>query len=132
MTGVVILLSIIQIFLLWPRIMRWLQPAIQRWMMRRMENYVRKAAGMPPRDNSRKNSRTRSGRQNEQGYQKRDRHRRQHTDGPIIPKEYAEDVEFTETVEYSSDRSINPGATKKHQTSVRMESQVSDAEWEEV
>ena len=49
-----------------------------------------------------------------------------------IPKEYAEDVEFTETVEYSSDRSINPGATKKHQTSVRMESQVSDAEWEEV
>lgn len=52
------------------------------------------------------------------------------TDGPIIPKEYAEDVEFTETVSYSSDREVAPDSPRPDD--IREEPQVSDAEWEEI
>lgn len=126
MSAAVTLVIIIALFLLWPRIIRWLRPVIQRWMMRRVENYVRKAAGMPPRQEARK----------KRSPHPDDNHPWQRAERPgpmrephIIPPEYAEDVEFTETVEYSSDRNIGSDAPGKR---VRNENQVSDAEWEEI
>lgn len=126
MSAAVTLVIIIALFLLWPRIIRWLRPVIQRWMMRRVENYVRKAAGMPPRQEARKKRSPRPA--DSQPWQRAERPapmREPH----LIPPEYAEDVEFTETVEYSSDRNIASDAPGKR---VRNENQVSDAEWEEI
>lgn len=55
-------------------------------------------------------------------------HSHRRSDEPIIPKEYAVDVEFTEVKEYSSDRF---SASGEKMESYR-ESQVSDVEWEEI
>lgn len=57
---------------------------------------------------------------------------------PIIPKEYAQDVEFTESHTYSSDININETSADGSKThthikqEITVESQVSDAEWEEI
>ena len=51
-------------------------------------------------------------------------------DGPIIPKEYAEDVEFVETIDYSE--TVIAASDRKGNTTVYHESQVTDVEWEEI
>lgn len=125
----VIILIIILLFLLWPRIMAWLGPLFQRWAMRRVEKMVRNAAGMPPRDDRRrKQSGKRRG-----GNEGKKTSRRQRPSEPIIPKEYAEDVEFTETVDYESDRVVAPdGEHVSEHIKIKVEQQVSDAEWVEI
>lgn len=92
---------------------------------------------MPPRPGSGKKRRERSSRpdrESEQEYYYRQRRQRSHSSyssGPIIPKEYAEDVEFVETKEFSQTIiSQSPADTRRKET-FREESQVSDAEWEE-
>jgi len=121
MTTAIILLILFLLFLLWPRIMRALRPVIHRWMARRMENFIRKAAGMPQieqRHNERQNA--------------RHAYRTYGKGEPIIPKEYAEDVEFTETVRYSSDKDVASDGTRRASERTSAETQVSDAEWEEI
>lgn len=63
--------------------------------------------------------------------QQRQRSRRQPASGPVIPKEYAQDVEFSESRIYASDQSLKEesDADGLH---VKVESQVSDVEWEEI
>ena len=111
---------------------------ISRWLkrkaMERAEDYMRQSMGMPPRDKKKKRN-SQSGNTNSQGgyYYQRERRntygRDRYGNEPLIPKEYAEDVEFTETKDYSSSESENKGGEKLE---TYHESQVSDAEWTEV
>lgn len=94
-----VLILIVLFFGLW-LLMPWLKRRAQRMMLNKMEDMMRNAAGMPPRekkrDKSRKNSRKSS--ENSRSY-----NRGSSGSGHIIPPEYAEDVEFTEYKDYSSD-----------------------------
>lgn len=87
---------------------------------------MRNAMGMPPRDKSRQSSRqtSSSGRSHYRGASTGQK-RRQPSGGPVIPKEYAEDVEYTEIRSYSEDTVIADDGGELHYAS---ESQVSDAE----
>ena len=122
------LLILILIFIGLPIVWRWLKPYFFRWMQRRTEDYVRNAMGMPPRDKSKKQSSRRqsysSGSYSSGAYGHRSR-RYGYSSGPIIPKEYAVDVEYTEIRSYSSEDTIaSDGDTVRY----KVESQVSDAE----
>lgn len=123
------LLILILIFIGVPLLWRWLKPYFFRWMQRRTEDYVRNAMGMPPRDKS--NSRSGGRRSNSSsGSYSSDRYgqnarSRGYSSGPLIPKEYAVDVEYTEIRSYSSESTIaSDGDTVRY----KVESQVSDAE----
>lgn len=136
MTTAIILILLLVLFMLWSRIMSWLQPYIQRWMARRIEKFVRNAAGMPPPPKQKKSRarRENAGHSAPQGdaYRSRAGYRDRQDDEPVIPREYAEDVEFTETVDYSEDRFTDRDGREHTSTRIRTESQVSDAEWEEI
>lgn len=123
MTGLIVL--IILIFGV-PYLWRLLRPYFYRWMQRRAEDYMRNAMGMPPRDKSRQSSRqtSSSGRSQYRGASTGQK-RRQPSGGPVIPKEYAEDVEYTEIRSYSEDTVIADDGGEVRYAS---ESQVSDAE----
>lgn len=137
----IFLVIIILIILCWPMISKWMQG----FLARRTEDYLRKATGMPPRPGSREAKR--QARQQQQqtsnaysssssrrsGSRSRNRQssssRSYSSHEPLIPKEYAEDVEFVETISYS-ETSIGPDYTGSR--TVYHESQVSDAEWVEI
>lgn len=124
------LLILILIFIGVPLLWRWLKPYIFRWAQHRTEDYVRRRMGMPPRDRSDSSSRQRqsyssSGEYSGEGYSSysngnRSRRQRYYSSGPLIPKEYAVDVEYTEIRSYSSENADRVRYT--------VESQVSDAE----
>ena len=85
-----------------PRISAWLK----RKAMERAENYLRNAMGMPPREKTgrkgagKNESRNFGGNPYERDYQRTSRKSdKSRSSGPIIPKEYAEDVEFIETID---------------------------------
>ena len=118
------LLILILIFIGVPMLWRWLKPYFFRWMQRRTEDYVRNAMGMPPRDKSKKHSSGRQSYSSSGAYGSRSRSRR-YSSGPLIPKEYAVDVEYTEIRSYSSEETI---ASDGKQVRYSVESQVSDAE----
>lgn len=123
------LLLLILIFIGIPLLWRWIKPYFFRWAQHRTEDYVRSKMGMPPRDrpgsrggerwsysSSRKNSSTSN-----------DKRQRDHKrdSGPLIPKDYAVDVEYTEIRSFSSEEAIASDGKKVRYT---VESQVSDAE----
>ena len=122
------LLILILIFIGFPILWRWLRPFLYRWMQRRTEDYMRRAMGMPPRDRSQSRSNGKESRQSS-GYSShrsgRGSRQGRHTSGPIIPKEYAVDVEYTEIRSYSAEETI---ASEGQHISYSVESQVSDAE----
>ncbi len=121
------LLILILIFIGVPLLWRWLKPYFYRWMQRRTEDYVRQAMGMPPRD-KKKNSRSQNSQQSYSAsgsYGRRSNNRGYHSSGPLIPKEYAVDVEYTEIRSYSSETTI---ASEGNRVKYKIESQVSDAE----
>lgn len=119
-------------FLLWPSILR----LARRYMANKAEDFLRNATGMPPRPGSQRAKREAaqdrsSDDSRRRGYSYRygrDRRATRHT-GPIIPKEYAEDVEFVETKSFPQttiDETSDSGTRQWN------ESQVSDAEWVEI
>lgn len=112
------LIILIIIVLLWPVLMRWLRG----YMARRAENYLRSRMGMPPRDDSRRRPRRGASAKPE-----RPENEHRPTE-PIIPKDYAVDVEFTEVKDYSEADLLksNPDGTVYH------ESQVEDAVYTEI
>ncbi len=120
------LLILILIFIGVPLLWRWLKPYFYRWMQRRTEDYVRKAMGMPPRD-KKKNSRSEGSRSYSASgsYGRSSNNRGYHSSGPLIPKEYAVDVEYTEIRSYSSETTIASGGNR---VKYKIESQVSEAE----
>lgn len=122
----------------WPWISRWLRG----YMARRAEDYLRRATGMPPRPGSREERRRqRATRQNagtsgtasaNSYYSRRSRSKnrgRGNQNEPIIPREYAEDVEFVETKSYSE---TTIGASTRGSVRQYSESQVSDVEYVEI
>ena len=127
MRGLAILILIVVFFwLVGPAISRW----IKRKAMERAEDYLRSSMGMPPRDKSRRKSQR--GDENYSGtysgsYSK---NYSGHTPSnePLIPKEYAEDVEFVETTDYSQKETREEGRIKKQYH----ESQISDVEFTEI
>lgn len=142
MRGFAILtLIVLAIWVLWPYIGRWLR----RKSSEKAEDFLRDAMGMPPRPGSRKDRKQRKAqrerqnargdyyssgaqsddRYNRGGYSRSDRYGREES---ILPKEYAEDVEYVETKDYSSAESVK----SDKDTRIYHESQVSDAEWTEI
>lgn len=134
----IFLIIVIIVIACWPWISRWLRS----FLARRAEDYLRKATGMPPRPGSREEKRQQraSSRQtyssnadnfSDSTYSRRTRQRRRTRNGykePIIPPEYAEDVEFVETKSFSE---TTIGGSDR-QTRQFHESQVSDVEWVEI
>lgn len=119
MSGLIILLILVLVV---PYLWRVLKPYIARWAQRRAENMLRRAMGMPPRDKQtqRKHAFRNSSGRNEGT----SRYHRGRT-GPLIPKEYAVDVDFTEIHSYSEDTVISGNGDH---VKFRTECQVSDAE----
>ena len=129
MRGLGILVAIVIFFwLIWPVIARWLK----RKAMERTEDYIRASMGMPPRDKNRGKGKDQRDQRDSFYRQQQRNHSQNHRspDEPIIPKEYAEDVEFVETKEYSSETRIH--ADGKTTIETYHESQISDVEWTEV
>lgn len=129
-----ILLILFILFLCWPMISRWLKG----FMARRMEDAVRKMAGMPSRKEEEKMRKKREKEASSGGgYSSGGRRTRSDgfsdsgmQGGSVIPKEYAEDVEFTETINYSEETVIGgEGATSRREYH---ESQVSDVQFTEI
>lgn len=123
-----LLVVILLIVLCWPMIKRWLA----RFMARRAEDWLRNAAGLPPRPDSRAGRRAARERERRNTRNGRAGGRAQQaatSGGPIIPKEYAVDVEFTEIKEFGE---TEIGNGNQSASKVRTESQVSDAEWVEI
>lgn len=129
------LLILILIFIGVPLLWRWLKPYFFRWAQHRTEDYIRSQMGMPPRDKGKSRSQQRqqqysssggysSGGYSTDSYGSR-RSGRGYSSGPLIPKEYAVDVEYTEIRSYSSEETI---ASDGHTVRYTVESQVSDAE----
>lgn len=130
----IFLIILIIVILCWPLITKWLR----QFLAHRTEDYLRKATGMPPRPGSREEKRQqRASRQTasedtaETYYsrQRSQRKSRRNPNEPIIPREYAEDVEFVETIDYS-DTKI--GEEPDRNTRQYHESQVTDVEWVDI
>ena len=120
-------------FIFWPQITRW----IHRFMARRAEDMVRKMAGMPSRKEEERRRKQQEKRQRASG--SRSNYSRDPRSGGYAanPEEvvhnmqqYAEDVEFVETKEYS-ETEIREDDTKGNERIYR-ESQVSDVEYIEI
>lgn len=125
------LLILIVLFALMPAIVR----LLRGYMQRRAEDYVRRMMGMPPRPGKRSGDAPRdAGRTGRGGgtYRRQARRAAQSPQEPIIPREYAEDVEYTETKEYSRTTAGAASGDGNGRTRVRVESQVEDVEWEEI
>ena len=124
----ILILIVIFFWLVWPAISRWLR----RKAMEKAEDYLRSSMGMPPRDKKKRKAGAQSP-YDDEGYYGRTRtnssqHSSHRHEGPIIPKEYAEDVEFTETIDYSEkEYHIDPKGRETYH-----ESQISDAEYIEI
>lgn len=111
------LVIIVVLIILFPYIMRF----AQRLMLRRMEKMFRRAAGLDeePKKSKRKRKESR-------------REESARGSGPIIPKEYAEDVEFVETKVFTEEIEIKEEVNSDGSRRVKAERQVTDVEWEEI
>lgn len=100
-----------------------------RKMYDKMEDALRAQMGMPSRKEEKKRRKQQQSRQDNNNNHTTSRN----SDEPLIPKEYAEDVEFTEYKEYSSSTTITEETSKDGRTKkVTIESQVEDAEFVEI
>jgi len=113
-TAILIILCLLLVFMLWVRYTWHRDPM-------RILRYIFKVPD-PDKGTGRRSQRDRpENRRKRQGANRRGRE-------SIIPKEYAEDVEYTETREYSKDNFSNREEPPVHYH----EEQVSDAEWEDL
>lgn len=122
----ILILAVLFFWVFWPLIARWLK----RKAMERAEDYMRSRMGMPPREKKKKKDDSasrdyysQSSRKDQYGYTR-------HVKEPLIPKEYAEDVEFTESHDYSARGEYHEDAAKNGK--IYHESQVSDVEYVEI
>lgn len=106
-------------------IIRWLRlhpEILQRWLMRRVaKRFAQQAARQ--QQHSQAAASQRSYRRSRQSSAPSGRRK------PLIPPEYAEDVDFTETRIYTSDTTID---TATGAGEVKVESQVSDVKWVDI
>lgn len=123
------------ILVLGPALRRWFAPLLQRWMLGKMEDNMRRMAGMPTRKEEKK-ARRQARKMKEDAA---DRFRRaaggtrtygrgrygRHQESPAQLLRYvAEDVEFTEIKEFSSEG-------EHHRVEYRVEEQIEDVEFTE-
>ena len=130
--GVLIVIAFL-FAVLGPVLRRWFAPMLQRWAMGRMEDTMRRMAGMPTRKEEKK-ARRKSGQRRDGNREassrfrnaRRQPPRRRSTIGML--RYVAEDVEFTEIKEFDD------GSVITHTTKVtyREEEQVEDAEFTEL
>ncbi|MBD5369773.1 MAG: hypothetical protein HDR80_08090 [Bacteroides sp.] len=129
---IVLIVLVLGWYIFGTKIKAWLQGM----MIRRMEDSIRKGMGMPSR------------KEEEKARRRAEKEARKHTAGAspsgsasaaysaptghIIPPEYAEDVEYTEYREYSETIDITAAREAGGNTRVKVESQVSDAEYIEI
>ena len=106
------------------KVQAWLARRLMKNMQRRMQEEQRRQEEAYRRHREE---------ERQQRQQPRSKHRREkgHS-GPIIPPEYAQDVEFTESRVYSSDKEATINTDSKGNTRIKVEEQVSDVEWEDV
>ena len=127
----ILILVVLAIWLLWPLISRWLQ----RKASEKTEDFLRNAMGMPPRPGSRKARKMEKEQRKAAGQYQRSRGGERYGNRyygrreSIIPKEYAEDVEFVEITDHSS---TNSRLDERGEQKIYHESQVSEAEWVEI
>lgn len=129
-----ILIFIILFIVLWPFIKPW----FQRFMARRMEDAVRKMAGMPTRKQEEKMRRQQQKQAQETtressffGRRRRpSRPRRSNGEEVAAMRAYAVDVEYTEIKEYSESTIVNDSSACRGR--VRVEEQISDVEFTEI
>lgn len=114
-----ILITVVIIILCWPLIRRLFNYLLQKFLI----HQIKKRTGMDFQTGGRKR------REQTERKGSRSRRRRYASDEPIIPKEYAEDVEFTEVKEFSE--TTIAGETTGHRQTYH-ESQVSDVEYVEI
>lgn len=131
MTSLIIALALIALFYLAWLAMPWIKRRAQQAMINRMEDYVRRAAGMPPREKKRssnpftRKSQTRGDRQTRSAGRRYDEPRPAH----IIPPEYAEDVEYVEYKDYGSHGQVR---ADREGVTYTLQEQVSDVQWVEI
>ena len=126
-------LLIIILVVCWP----WIRQYAARFAARRAEDFIRRQMGMPSR---KEEERMRKGRgTRDKGQEGRGARARRHpghnpADGPIIPKEYAVDVEYTEVREYSSETEISgsDGKRRRKSSEFKEEEQVEDVKFTEI
>ncbi|MDE6668937.1 MAG: hypothetical protein K2K26_04535 [Muribaculaceae bacterium] len=134
-TLLLIIIILVALWLLWPVIWRLIQPAVQRYVARKTEDYIRRAAGMPPRSKQERSQKKENAETHDTrgewfydtGERRRRQQQRRSGREPLIPKEYAVDVEFVEIRDYSSATVIGEDNSGRQQ--IYHESQVSDAEY---
>lgn len=100
-------------------------------MARRTEDFLRRMMGMPSRREEQRARRQQHSKQARGGASAAGRSRASEQDVVKEMQEYAEDVEFTEVRQYSSEEIINEDKSSG-KTRVYKESQVSDAEYIEI
>lgn len=133
MTFVVILIIVILIWSLFgQRISQW----IRAQMMGKFEDSLRAQMGMPSRKEERrqrkqaeKEARRSGGFSSNERYSQTGGSPYQHRPDSIIPKEYAEDVEFVEYKDYSASAEVSSDGAG---TRIKVEEQVEDAEFVEI
>lgn len=131
MTFVVILIVLVAVWAFFgDRISAWLRAQ----MMGRMEDQVRRAMGMPSRKEEKKMRKEAQKAASRNGgadpYTRSARNPHHHRPDSIIPKEYAEDVEFVEYKSFSKSEEVH--ANPDGSADVKVEEQVSDVEFTEI
>lgn len=138
----VILVIIFLLIVLGPVLRRFLGPMIQRWMLGKMEDNMRRMAGMPTRKEE-KQARKRAAKREKSGaagfrnaaYGSRSagRHSSARPNGVDMLRSYAEDVEFVEIKSYSREVEIGAGRDRDSRRSrTVVEEQIEDAEFVEI
>lgn len=115
-----------------PILRRWIGPLLQRWMLGKMEDNMRRMAGMPTRKEEKRARRQAQRRQsrgaaafrNAAGNSRRRGSYRAGANAMDYLQVYAEDVEFTEIKEFSHE-------SKTSEIRYKVEQQVEDVEFTE-
>lgn len=143
MTFVVILLILVLIWMIFgDRISAW----FRRRMMESVEDRIRQSMGMPSRKEQRRREQEAAKRQrrndgkfhrpdsNNASYGRSNSNPYQEAPHSILPKEYAEDVEYTEYKEFSSTTTVTSETKSDGSTTTRVviEEQVTDVEFVEI
>lgn len=131
----VLLIVFLVVFVLGPFLVRIAAPLLQRWMMHRMEDRFRRMAGMPSRKEEKRQrgkAKARRGAAPDAGesfYRHGPGPRRRE---PIIPPEYAEDVEFVEIKSYSEETVVTDDGKVTTRVEYTEETQIEDVQFEEI
>ena len=130
----IVLVIIFLLIVGWPLLQKWVGPSLNRWIMGKMEDRMRRMFGMPTRKEEKK-ARKRDARRRKGGAERfrKAAAESRHKSGRAsdLLQSYAEDVEFVEVKSYS--QSVEIAEDKDTgETIIKVEEQVEDAIYEEI